>query len=134
LRAPLNNLLHWLNPLYKHNEDLDVLNHLHQQAIDQGYITFGTLSSYISPPIVMLFQMPTCQSIPQVRNVIQLLGLGYSAQADAGFGAILLLDFWAILIQFVPHCPFFYFLNMPQSWAGQSKLYSENKATAAQCC
>jgi hypothetical protein len=82
----------------------------------------------------MLFQMPTCQSIPQVQNVIQLLGLGYSAQADAGLGAILLLDFWAILMHFVPHCPIFHFLHMQQSWAGQSKLYSENKATAVQCC
>jgi hypothetical protein len=30
------------------------------------------------------------------------------------------------------HCPFFHFLNMQQSWAGQSRLHSENKAIRAQ--
>jgi hypothetical protein len=44
-----------------------------------------------------------------------------------------LLDIWIIFwMQFVPHCLFSYFLNMQQSWAGQSKLHSKIKATAAQ--
>jgi hypothetical protein len=44
-----------------------------------------------------------------------------------------LLDFWMIFsMQIVPHCLFFSFLIMKQSWAGQSLLLSENKATSAQ--
>jgi hypothetical protein len=91
----------------------------------------------------MYFMMPSCQPILRVQNaislvcgdVIPLLGLGYSAKADAGLGnhfgsfkpkIILrfflrskkLLDFWYIfLLQFVPQCPF-YSLNMQQSRSG----------------
>jgi hypothetical protein len=39
---------------------------------------------------------------------------------------------FVFLLQIVQNCPFFYFLNMQQSWAGQSKQHSKNKATAAQ--
>jgi hypothetical protein len=41
-----------------------------------------------------------------------------------------LLYFWAIfLMQFVPHCPIFYFLADP--WLVSLRCTSENKATAA---
>jgi hypothetical protein len=96
-RSFYNHLL-WLNPLYNIScvidflwlhEDLDV----HQQVLDQGYLL---ASSSIDPPVLMLFQTPTCQSIRWVRNailrapddVILPLGLGYSAKANAGLCAI----------------------------------------------
>jgi hypothetical protein len=76
------------------------------------------------------------------------LAWGYSAKAGASLGAILDLSSPVLyflfsfrikkllnivfLTQFVPHCIFFYFLNMQKSWAGQSKLHSKNKATATQ--
>ncbi len=72
---------------------------------------------------------------------------GYSAMADEGLGAILIPASlrWYFLFFFVSRsylssgliswCNLFliaYFLNMQQSWAVQSKVQSENKATAAQ--
>ncbi len=43
-----------------------------------------------------------------------------------------LLEVAGIQIKIIPEHPLFYFLNLQQSWAGQSKLHSKNKATAVQ--
>ncbi len=57
----------------------------------------------------------------------------YYASYFPSYQEVTELDIWVIfLTQFVPHWPFFYFLNMQQSWAGPSKLHRKNNATPAQ--
>ncbi len=142
-----------------HHEYVHALHHLHQQGLVQCYLlaplvlnSFHPLWCYSKRWFASLFRRRG--NIPRVRDdVIPPLGLGYSAKADAGIGPIWilqaqgytvpvlliflrikkLLDIWIIFfMQFVPHYLFLYFINMQQSWAGQSKLHSKNKATAAQ--
>jgi hypothetical protein len=112
--------------------------------------SFATLSSPIDPLIVMLFRQfgyrAVAECIPWVMTSFTGLGLVFP-QGQSRFQA----PFWIFqalyytyflscqevtwysgLFSLVPHCSFFFFLNIQQSWAGQSKLHGKNKATLAQ--
>ncbi len=85
---------------------LDVLLHLHQKGIGLGHISHLKVSNLSN----------CCDVILTMLHILFMPSYLTSGQ------------FLAI----VPHYPFFYFLNMQQSWAVQSQLHSNNKATSAQ--
>jgi hypothetical protein len=98
----------------------------------KSFASFATLSFSIGPPRCDVIPHSSLLILKRVMTSFHSLGCLFR-QGESGLGCHFrsfkpytihlisfhikkLLDFWVVfLMHFVPHCPFFYFLNMQQS-------------------